>query len=68
MKTYVTTSGDMLDLIAYREYGSSAYTAKLYKANTDYRMYYVFPAGITLNIPDLDDTDVTQEQIAPWRR
>lgn len=68
MKTYTTVSGDMWDHIAYKQYGSSAYVGKLYKANTEYRKYYKLPAGLKLNIPDLDEKDVTQEQIAPWRR
>ncbi len=67
MSTYITKSGDMFDLIAYRVYGSTDHTAKLIKANTEYSNVFIFSAGVKLNVPDLDTTDYDSSYIPPWR-
>lgn len=65
-KTYRTISGDMWDLIAYNEMGSSYYVDKLMAANPMYLDLYVFPAGVELTIPDLQQEEVN---LAPlWKR
>lgn len=66
MKTYRTIQGDMWDSIAYKQLGSVMHTDKLINANLKYRYYYTFPAGITLTIPDVDDSTVNA--LAPWRK
>ena len=68
MTIHTTVSGDTFDSIAFEHYGTCAYVNKIYKANTDCRKYFFFPAGIKVNVPDLDSSDVTVEQIAAWRR
>lgn len=65
-KTYRTISGDMWDKIAHDEMGSSYYVDKLMKANANYLNYYVFPAGITLTIPDVEDNEA--EELPVWKR
>ena len=65
--TYTTKSGDMWDAIAYEVYGSTEYTGKLMRANTEYVDTYVFPPGVVLTVPDLGDNDVTASDLAPWR-
>ncbi len=67
MKIYTTKSGDMWDKISCDVYGSVEYTDKLILANPEYVDIYIFSAGIVLNIPDLDDSNVTASELAPWR-
>lgn len=65
-QTYITISGDMWDKIAYEEMGSSLYTDKLMKANAEYLHYFVFPAGIVLTIPAIEEEEV--EDLPLWKR
>lgn len=64
--TYITVSGDMWDQIAYEEMGSSLHVDKLMKANLEYLHYFVFPAGIVLTIPALEEEEV--EELPLWKR
>lgn len=66
MRTYRTVQGDMWDSIAFKELGSYFHTDKLINANLAYRQYYIFPAGINLTIPDVDNSSVNA--LAPWRK
>ena len=52
MTKYTTIAGDMWDGIAYKTLGDEAYTDKLIKANPQFRRLVIFPAGITLDIPE----------------
>ena len=54
-KTYTTISGDMWDQIAYTQMGSVLYTDKLIKADADYAAMCVFPAGVVLTIPEVQE-------------
>lgn len=65
-KTYTTVQGDMWDSIAYAQMGDVAYTDKLMILNQQYRDYYVFPAGITLTLPEpvVDTSSV----LPPWKQ
>jgi phage tail protein X len=65
-KTYVTTSGDMWDLIAKKTLGSEMYTDALMTANAAHREIFIFPANITLTIPDI--TIKPAEGLPPWKR
>ncbi|ANU48514.1 phage tail protein [Enterocloster clostridioformis] len=65
-KTYTTISGDMWDKIAYEQMGSVLHLDKLIKANVKYAALFVFPAGIVLTIPELED-EVNME-LPPWKR
>lgn len=64
--TYRTISGDMWDRIAHDEMGSSYYVDRLMKANPQYLDYFVFPAGIVLTIPEVEEE--TAEELPPWKR
>lgn len=66
MNTYTTTQGDMWDSIAYAQLGSCAHTDKLINENVAYRDVYIFPAGVTLSIPDVDTEDADNAQ-PPWK-
>ncbi|MBQ2153726.1 MAG: tail protein X [Oscillospiraceae bacterium] len=67
MSTYTTIQGDMWDSIAYMQFGSTAYTDELMRANPEHLDKYVFPAGVVLTLPEVEAA-VTSEDTAPWRR
>jgi hypothetical protein len=56
----------MWDGIAYKELGDVSYTDKLMNLNQKYREYYLFPAGVTLTLPD--PVPVTSDTLPPWKR
>ena len=61
---YTTKSGDMFDLIAFRELGSCDYTEKLLNVNRTKLRTIRFRAGEEIKLPD-----ITQEKISklpPW--
>lgn len=58
MKKYTTVQGDMWDSIAYAQLGNADYADKLMNANLQYREYYIFPAGIVLNLPEITGVSV----------
>lgn len=66
MKTYTTKSGDMFDLVAFRELGDCKYTEKLIDANRDKITNFIFSAGEVLNIPDISSDKV--DALPPWRK
>lgn len=54
MKKYTTVQGDMLDLIAYREYGAESATDHIYTHNPQLAdLPLVLEAGIEINLPEL---------------
>lgn len=65
-KTYTTVQGDMWDGIAFKQLGSTSYTDKLMNLNAEYIDYYIFPAGITLTLPD--KTENVPSALPPWKR
>lgn len=66
MTKYTTISGDMWDTVAYKTLGSEAYTDKIIKANLKYRYIVIFPAGIPLDIPEIDPR--ISAELPPWKR
>lgn len=65
-KTYTTVQGDMWDSIAYKVYGKEYGMDALLKANEPYRDVAIFPQGITITCPDVDDN--VASILPPWRR
>lgn len=65
-KTCTSIAGDMWDGISYRVYGSEAYTDKLMKYNPQYRSIVIFPAGLTIKIPEVHEE--ASLQLPPWKR
>lgn len=65
-RAYVTTQGDMWDSIAYSQLGDVAHTDKLMNLNASYLGYYIFPAGVTLTLPDVSAQ--TPEVLPPWKQ
>lgn len=66
-KTYTTVQGDMWDSIAYRQLGSVAYTDLLMRQNLQYHDIYIFPAGIVLELPEVDAVSETASSLPPWK-
>lgn len=58
--TYVTVQGDTWDKIAYETLGSEYLLPILLEANSAHREVYIFSGGITLNIPEIDTSEVTE--------
>lgn len=66
-KTIQTVDGDTFDGLALEFYNDEKQTALLYQANLDYCDTLIFPAGVTLQIPIVEDVDLP-ETLPPWRR
>lgn len=62
---YVTSEGDMWDKIAYEQMGSENFMGELIRNNDDLVDVVVFPSGIKINVPEVDDT---QTDLPSWRR
>lgn len=68
-KTYTTVQGDMWDSIARRQLGGVAYTDLLMRQNLQYHDVYLFPAGIVLELPEVDTaTDSEGNTLPPWKQ
>lgn len=67
MSTYTTIQGDTWDSIAYKAYGAGneSQAGTLMQNNWDLLDYYVFPAGIVVQVPELE-TDTSD--LPPWRQ
>ena len=65
-KTYTTIQGDQWDHIAYKLYGTEAGVNALLEANHQYACYVVFPAGIELRVPELEEKQ--NLPLPPWKR
>lgn len=66
MRTYTTVQGDMWDSIAHAQLGGAKQMGALLRANPDLRGYYIFPAGVVLKLPEVEE-NVTPA-LPPWKR
>lgn len=66
MKTYTTVQGDMWDAISYKALGDVSYTDKIMSLNHKYYDMYIFPAGITLQMPEREENP--SASLPPWKR
>ncbi|MGM9598694.1 MAG: tail protein X [Faecousia sp.] len=66
-KTYTTVQGDMWDSIAYKTLGSVEHTNRIMSANPSLYKYFVFPAGVVVNIPD-SNTGRNYDNLPPWKK
>lgn len=66
MSKYTTVQGDMWDTIAKRVYDDEAGMNTLMEANTEYVEVAVFPAGVSLEVPDWEAP--ASSLLPPWRR
>lgn len=65
-KTYTTIAGDMWDGIAYKVFDDESYTDKLIKLNPQYCRIFIFPAGITLDLPE--ESKQASASLPPWKQ
>ena len=62
---YKTIQGDTWDMVAKKVYGAEGHLDYLMAHNFDLLDYFIFPAGIEINTPDLP---LEQEEDLPaWR-
>lgn len=66
LNTYTTISGDTWDIVAYKAYGNEMYMDMLIKANIEHKNTFIFPAGVTLTLPEID-LEVS-ETLPPWKQ
>lgn len=59
-KTYVTTQGDTWDRIALETLGSENLLPLLLENNQRHRKILIFPSDITLSIPEVDISEMTE--------
>jgi len=68
MSEYTTTQGDTWDLISYKVYdGDDGQQDILIDANFAERNRVIFPAGVTLVIPEMPSTATATGSLPPWR-
>lgn len=65
-KVYKTVQGDTWDLIAKKAYGSEKHLDHLMKNNFPLLDYFVFPAGIEVNTPEIPQKE--EISIPEWRK
>lgn len=66
MNTYTTVQGDTWDMIAYKQLGSTDYTDQLISANMEHVRTLLFPAGVTLRLPEI--AEKSNANLPPWKR
>lgn len=64
--SYITVQGDTWDMIAYRKLGSTDYTDQLVSANLEHVGTLLFPAGVTLRLPEIEEKP--NANLPPWKR
>jgi phage tail protein X len=62
---YKTLQGDTFDMIALDFYGDEKYASNIIQSNPDLASTIIFEAGVTLNIPVIEDT--ASSTLPPWR-
>lgn len=65
-ETYITIQGDTWDMIAKYVYGAEKHLDFLMANNFPLLDYFVFPAGIEVNVPDLPKESL--DDLPVWRR
>ncbi len=67
MASYTTKQGDMWDMIAYTQLGDCSRVGDLLQLNPQYSDVYIFPAGISLELPSEEDYSIP-DTIPPWKQ
>ncbi len=66
-KTYITTLGDTWDYIAFKTLGKESFNNVLIQNNLAYIDTVLFSAGISINIPDVEEKQ-NQSSLPPWKQ
>lgn len=64
--TYTTVQGDKWDSVCFKEFGSTEHVDRLMMLNLEHIRYYVFPAGIVLELPEVSAED-SSYTLPPWK-
>lgn len=64
--TYTTVSGDTWDIVAYKMYGTGkeVLADRIMAANQRLLDYFIFPAGVELRIPEIEQEEL--DGMPPW--
>ncbi|WP_287559023.1 tail protein X [Dialister sp.] len=65
-RVYKTIQGDTWDGIAVKVYGDEKYMNELLEANQAYREIIIFPANVSLSLPNIQTQTTTI--LPPWKR
>lgn len=65
-RVYKTIQGDTWDGIAVKVYGDEKYMPELLEANQAYREIIIFPANVSLSLPDIQTQTTTI--LPPWKK
>ena len=70
MDTYITASGDTWDTIAKAVYGDEFKADLLMKERCNITLldYQVFPAGVTVVIPEITERETYEDDLPDWRK
>lgn len=66
LNTYTTVAGDTWDIVSYKTLGSEMYKNAILENNKACREIFIFPAGVTLVIPEIE-LEIS-EDLPPWKR
>lgn len=66
MSKYTTVQGDIWDVIAKKVYEREGYADKLMAANPLLIEYVIFPGGVELNVPEIEEEEA--DDLPLWRR
>lgn len=64
--TYKTIQGDTWDMIAKKVYGAEKHMDFLMEHNFPILDYFIFPAGIAVNIPELPEEKAIE--LPAWKK
>ena len=65
-RVYKTIQGDTWDGIAVKVYGDEKYMNELLEANQAYREIIIFPATVSLSLPNIQTQTATI--LPPWKK
>lgn len=65
---YITKRGDRWDTIAYAAYGNINKMQTIIEANKGVSLTPVFEDGVQLNIPVLEQENIDELNLPPWKR
>lgn len=69
MTYYTTKQGDTWDTIAFEQYGSELKAQNLMQERKNITLldYEVFPAGVVVAIPDIEEESKYSDSLPAWR-
>ena len=66
--TYITRDGDRWDMISQKYYNTPNLYEEIIKGNPKTPIEPVFDAGIKLKIPVLEESEIIQFELPPWKK